>query len=853
MELNDKQQLVINELNRNILLLASAGTGKTDTLARRIANIINNKKAKPEEILCITFTNKAAREMENRVQEIIGPDSNKITIKTFHSFCFDIVKKEAKRNTDIFTDFIIFDEDDCQEILKNVLQKRFSIPPIQRFINLIKEVSIKKEIGYSEAVELAFNELENDINYICTENKKVDFDLKAYLKNNGVNLVNIYNNMLLVNHGLDFNDLIIRAKDILLNEKVVNYLRSKYKYINVDEVQDTSKTEYSIIEKVFYNNNILVCGDIFQTIYGWRGSNPGEILLDFSKKYSPVEVVFNKNYRATKTLTDASLKYLLTAFDTDASDVYKEGISCEAKDIGEKIIVKEADTIYEEAMFIYSEINKIKDKNDISKTCVLTRDNGYNISLSKELSYIQKNGQGFEFVLVDQYKFFRRMEVKDVIAFLKLIANKHDSTSLKRILKRFPFGIGEKTINEIESDIYKSLGIVLADFIDEKTGNGEYFSMLLQELNNDNIVVFDVESTGVDVTKDEIIQIAAIKINSKGETIETFERFISPVKSVKDSYHVHGFSDEYLRENGEDKIKVLNEFLDFSNSAVIVGHNVQFDINILSSELLRSSLKGTNFKGFYDTLDIYRRFHTGVENHKLETLSRVFNTKNKPSHNAMDDILATAELLVKAVQEDIIPTSFERIGYIGRHIGAFSSIKNLLNDLFEFAEGNRPYDIVGFIVKTLNLSSIYKGENGDDKIDRLRDFYVLLKDLDDNSKSSRDAVLDVLKTTSLSNGELENIIIKRSGKIRIPIITVHQAKGLEYENVFIAGLHEGRFPSFRAIKSKDLDEEKRTFYVGITRAKKRLYLSYNRDGGYGRRNTKSRFIDFIPSSHIRNN
>lgn len=439
------------------------------------------------------------------------------------------------------------------------------------------------------------------------------------------------------------------------------------------------------------------------------------------------------------------------------------------------------------------------------------------------------------------------MEVKDVLAFLKLIANKHDSVSFKRILKRFPFGIGEKTISEIESETYKSLGIVLSDFIEDITPSKEYFSMLVEELNNDNIVVFDVESTGVDVTEDEIVQIAAIKINSNGETIETFEKFISPTKSVKDSYHVHGFSDEYLRENGEDKVKVLNEFIEFSKDAVIVGHNVQFDINILSSELLRCKLGGPKFKGFYDTLDIYRRFHSNLENHKLETLSRIFKTKHAPSHNAMDDILATGELLVIAVNESIKKTSDRRIKCMGNHIRAFSSVKEVLKEVFDFSKHKRPQDIVAFIVKELNLSSVYKGEDGENKIEKLRDFYVLLKDLDDSSKNNRDAILDVLKITSLSNGDLENIIIKRSNKIRIPIITVHQAKGLEYENVFIAGLQEGKFPSYRAIKCSDLDEEKRTFYVAITRAKKRLYLSYNIDAGFGRRATKSRFVDLLPS------
>ncbi|MBM6861840.1 ATP-dependent DNA helicase, partial [Clostridium saudiense] len=184
--------------------------------------------------------------------------------------------------------------------------------------------------------------------------------------------------------------------------------------------------------------------------------------------------------------------------------------------------------------------------------------------------------------------FFRRQEIKDIIAFLKLIGNPYDSLSLKRIISRLPSGIGDKTIEEIEGIKYKSVGIRISDFIDPNVVTyGEKFSLLVSELEKDNIIVFDVESTGTDVTEDEIIQIAAIKLNSKGSVIGKFERFIKNNKSVGTSQYVHGFTDSFLQENGEDKRKVLLEFCDFIKNSIIVGHNVQFDINILTSELKR--------------------------------------------------------------------------------------------------------------------------------------------------------------------------------------------------------------------------------------------------------------------------
>ena len=851
MNLNEKQQQVVNELDENILLLASAGTGKTETLSNRIVNIIETKKAKLDEILCITFTNKAAKEMETRIKSTVKKDANKITIKTFHSFCFDIIKREAKKHTDIFTDFIVFDEDDCKEIIKSIIEKRFSIKLLQSLINFIKEETLKKNVSYEDALLNVLSEKEGELKYAAKSNADNYFEFKKYASNYGVALVTAYNKELEKNHGLDFNDLIIHTKRIIENEEVISYLREKYKYINIDEVQDTSLEEYSIIENVFYKNNILLCGDIFQTIYAWRGSNPEKIFNLYREKYSPIEIVFDVNYRATKNLTNASLDFLFNAFNTTAN-IYKDGFRCESKNEGDKIHLKPCDSMFEEAKYINDEIiNLSKKGEDISKTCILTRSNRYNKDLSRELSYMQKDGQGFEFILVDEYKFFRRIEIKDVIAFFKLIANKHDTTSLKRIIKRFPTGIGEKTLAEIDSREYKEVGISISDFIDEKTNKGEYFSTLIDEFSKDNIVVFDVESTGVDVTEDEIIQIAAIKVNSKGETTEKFERFIKPRKSVKDSFYIHGFSDEFLMENGEDKEKVLNDFIEFSKDAVIVGHNVQFDINILSSEIYREKLNGPYFKGFYDTLDIYRRFYSNLENHKLETLSNIFKTNHKPTHNAMDDIEATKELLVMAINEKIKPTSLERIAYTSKHIKVFEKISSYIRKLFDISLEKRPHDITAFLVNDLKLGEFYKGS---DKIERLRYFYKFLKDMEEDityrEKSPRDAVLEVLKLTSLSNGEMENIVTKRTGKVRIPIITVHQSKGLEYENVFLAGLQENNFPSYISKSYDEIEEEKRTFYVAITRAKKRLYLTYNTYNKNYTPRERSRFIDLLPMNYI---
>lgn len=865
--LNEEQQKVVNEQKNNIILLASAGTGKTNTLAERVTSIIKNGNSKPSEILCITFTNKACKEMSDRVMKIVGGEAKEITIRTFHSFCFDVVRTYAKRNTDIFSDFTIFDEDDCREVISklsyyyatsNLMATNMQI---QRVIDFIKVERARIETledrvldEYKTVIDEIFKFREEKINGVCSNKGNLNLNLKNYIKFHGHELVTLYDSKLREDHALDFNDLIILTKELFKDEKVVRAIKNKFKYINIDEVQDTNIIEYSIIEKLFEGNNVLICGDFFQTIYSWRGSDPEMIFNKFKEKYNPVEIVFSKNYRATQNLNKASLEFLNNAFSSKVSTMYKDGILAESKEKGEKILLKETRGLREEARFIFDYVNKLCEKGeDLKRVCVLTRDNNYNIGISEELYQIGGyEGADFEFILVDQFKFFRRQEVKDILAFLKLIANRYDSLSLKRIVNRLPTGIGMRTLEAIESYKYKEVGIRLADYIDPLVLEyGEKFSLLINEFEKENIIVFDVESTGVDVTEDEIIQIAAIKLNKNGEVVDKFEKFLKNKKPVKDSYYVHGFSDEMLQRIGEDKEKVLKEFVEYSKDSIIVGHNVQYDINILCSELERNNLGKPKFKTFYDTLDIYRRFYPGNINYKLENLSKVYDTKHKPSHDAMDDIIATGELLVRAINEKIRETSMERMALMSKHLKAFTAISKKLNELFKIAESKRPYELVACVMNGFNIKSMYAGDENKEKLNRLRDLYALFRDLDDKSKGNRDALLDIIRITGLSNGELESLIINRTKKPRIPIITVHQAKGLEFDTVFLAGIQNNTFPSYMSIKEGNLAEEKRVFYVAITRAKKRLIITYNSQGKYGHRNEISQFINYIPKEFFK--
>lgn len=358
MQLNEKQIQVVQELDRNILLLASAGTGKTNTMAVRIAQIIKSKRALPEEILCLTFTNKACSEMSSRIERIIGTDAAKVTVRTFHSFCYDIIKAQTKKNSDLFTDFIIFDEVDCEEIVRNINTYGIaSNKALQNFIALMKQYraiydyySDNTKEDYVNVLKQLFAEEMQRIDSICvTPHYSTDTKMKKIVCVSGADIVESYDRHLAEMHGLDFTDLIVNAESLLREGKTAQLWQGRYTYLNIDEMQDTSLLEYKILSRLFDHNNVLLCGDYFQTIYEWRGSAPQPIIAQYKADYKPLTVIFDKNYRAAKTLLQASSDCLKNLFKAQVGEIYQNNTEAAAEDQGEKITIKEAQNAEQEA------------------------------------------------------------------------------------------------------------------------------------------------------------------------------------------------------------------------------------------------------------------------------------------------------------------------------------------------------------------------------------------------------------------------------------------------------------------------------------------------------------------------
>lgn len=857
---NKKQQQVINELNQNILLSAGAGTGKTNVLSYRVANILNKNRANADEILCLTFTNKACRELKNRItSQLDFETANKITIRTIHGFAYQVITTTAKKAQTIFKEFVIFDDEDQKTLIRQTITNfpKARALDIQYIVNCIEQLKQERALKhiYTEDIEADYTTIYHQhLKFNKTFNQQQSDNLTKFFQFDGLNIIINYELALQQMHGLDYKDLIANAYRLFQDENICSSWRKRYKYIMIDEMQDTSSFEYTMLENLFPANNIMLCGDEFQTIYEWRGSNPQKILTAFTEKYNPLIINFNENYRSTRLLLEMAYNTLINLFRKETiSHSYAKNLLSKSSELGHKIELKQANSLANEAQWIFQNIVNLLPLVKIpTQIAILVRQNNYLQNLTLHLNYLaniynQKNQEEpIHFIQIDNIRFFKRQEIKDVLSIMKYLINPNDYLSLQRILINLIPNIGIRTIKQISSAEYLQNGLRLSDFINANFQNPNYepFSDLISAYLSKDIIVFDIEGTGTDIFADNIIQLSAIKIR-KGKKIAEFNRYLKSDKPVGDSEKVHHISDEYLQTHGENPKLVLQEFCQFIQDAIITGHNIRgYDMDILNQNLLKHNLKPVDFSNInFDTLDLVRRFYPNLPNHKLEFLSNHFQFETKSNHNSLDDVFATWELLHKLLEDKIIPTAKKRSELINKqknkfiHVAQnFQKLHNILNDnlLLE--------NLITQIVKEFDLVNIYKAnatQDGAVRLENIRNLFRLAK-AELNSHRGTNGIKELLQYASLSNTDLDALT---SSHPKIPIITIHQAKGLEFDYEFLAGMNDDIFPSYFSTRNGSItEEEKRLFYVAITRAKKALFLSSSA--------RPSRLLNYIPEQFI---
>ncbi len=630
-ELNPMQKKAVDKTEGPVLILAGAGSGKTGALTVRIANIIE-KGVKPWNILAITFTNKAAKEMRERVTNLIGKTADDIWISTFHSSCVRILRRDIGK-LDFDSTFSIYDTKDQEKAMKDVFAYlNFSIQD--------KNFPLK---GVLSEISRAKEELISPSQY--TQEAGQD-----YRKMKIASCYREYQKRLKRSNALDFDDIIYYTVLLFqLNPDVLEYYQEKFKYILVDEYQDTNTSQYMLVKMLAKKyENLCVVGDDDQSIYGWRGANIRNI-LDFEKDFPNAEVIkLEQNYRSTKTILKAANAVIGNNAERKVKSLWTEN------DTGSIIHLHKADNEREEGRYIAEKIETLIERGQEYKDfAILYRTNAQSRALEEQL--IRKS---IPYRLYGGTRFYDRMEILDILAYLKLMANPADDIAFKRIVNVPKRGIGNASIDKLS-----------------------YFA------NEKNISIYESSS--------RINEVEAIGARGK-----KFEEFYELIEALKDEKNV-------------------------------------LEIPQVIETVAKKS-------GYYDMLDI-----EGTE----EAQTRKEN------------------------------------------------IEEFISKAAEYARLNEEATFEGFLEEV-----------------------ALVADIDDYKES-------------------ENAVV---------LMTLHSAKGLEFPYVFISGLEEGMFPSYRSIASgseKDIQEERRLCYVGITRARQELFLTHARSrtiNGQTQYSPPSRFINEFP-------
>ena len=422
--LNNKQKEAVLQTEGPCLVIAGAGSGKTKVLTHKIAYLIEEKDIKPWNILAITFTNKAANEMKERITKLIGENANNMWIGTFHSICVRILRKYIDR-IGFNSDFVIFDTSDQRTLIKQCIKQMNLDDKIFTDRSVLAEISNAK------------NEMLTPMQYNLRTNG-------AIRKQKIAGVYEIYQRKLKENNAIDFDDIINSTIQILTeNPDVLEYYSEKFKYVLVDEYQDTNKAQFTLITLLSGRyGNITVVGDNDQGIYSFRGADITNI-LNFEKDFPGTKIIkLEQNYRSTKAILNAA-----NAVIKHNEKKYEKNLWTEQEE-GHLPTVSRLDNEYEEANFIVEQINRLRREEyyKYADFTVLYRMNAQSRSIEDIL-----RRENIPYKMIGGLKFYERKEIKDAIAYLRLIHNQADNLSLQRIINEPKRGIGQTSMEKIEN------------------------------------------------------------------------------------------------------------------------------------------------------------------------------------------------------------------------------------------------------------------------------------------------------------------------------------------------------------------------------------------------------------------
>ena len=529
-DLNPMQKKAVEQIDGPCLVIAGAGSGKTKVLTYKVAYLIENG-IKPWNILAITFTNKAANEMKERVEKLVGVATNEIWLGTFHSVCVRILRKFIDR-LGYDNSFIIFDTSDQKTLVKNCL----------------KELNVDSKLFTEKSV---LNEISNAKNEMMDPDEYNDNYSGDYRKKIIGKIYSLYQKKLKENNAVDFDDIINLTIKILQNNKdIIDYYSDKFKYILVDEYQDTNKSQFVLVSLLASRNgNITAVGDSDQSIYSFRGADITNI-LNFEKDFPGTKIVkLEQNYRCTGNILKAA-----NAVIKHNGNKYEKKLWTE-NDEGELPTVYCGNDEYQEASYVVRKINELErtEKMKNSDFAILYRMN----SQSRAIEDVLRR-EDVPYKIIGGLKFYERKEIKDTIAYLRLIANQADNLALERIINEPKRGVGKTSLDKIEQ-ISNETGMPMYEvvknaqnYVPKIYSNTRPFIDLIEKYKK-LALIQGQEEAETDTTTENLEE----SNSSENEKIAIPELITSVLKES-------GYTDSLKNENtveAESRIQNIEEFL----------------------------------------------------------------------------------------------------------------------------------------------------------------------------------------------------------------------------------------------------------------------------------------------------
>ena len=506
--LNPAQQAAVKHTDGPLLIMAGAGSGKTKVLTSKVANLLANGVA-PYNILAITFTNKAAAEMRERVDRMIGEQAKNIWLSTFHSFCARFLRWEIEATGKYKKNFVIYDSGDSQVVIKSCL----------------KELNLDEKQYTPGSVQAVISNAKNMLQGPAMFARDAD----TFFKQKLAEVYKIYQQKLVLNNALDFDDLLMLSVVVLEeHEDIRQKYQARFKYILVDEYQDTNGAQYQLTKILAArHHNLCVVGDADQSIYGWRGADIRNI-MDFESDYPEAKTVkLEQNYRSTQNILAAANAVIENNRNRKAKELWTENV------VGEKITSYQASDERDEAQFVATTVMKQKTIFNASygDVAILYRTNAQSRAL--EEGFMRA---GIPYTMVGGLKFYDRKEIKDILAYLRVIFNPADTVSLMRIINVPKRGLGDTTIGKLNE-----------------------FAM------ENNMTLFDV------VSNPSLVPGLSARVR---RPLELFAELIFKLMAYQDNLSVRDIADHVMNESGyvaelesskkpedEARIENLREFL----------------------------------------------------------------------------------------------------------------------------------------------------------------------------------------------------------------------------------------------------------------------------------------------------